>query len=66
MNKSKNKLKAERVLKGIKQVDMAQQLGFTPQYLSRIESGKVDIKLSTLKKIANILEVSISDLLEEK
>lgn len=61
-----HKLKAERVLKGIKQMDMAQKLGITPQYLSRIESGKVDIKLSTLKKIANILEVPVSDLIEEK
>lgn len=66
MHKSKNKLKAERVLKGIKQMDMAHKLGITPQYLSRIESGKVDIKLSTLKKIANILEVPVSDLIEEK
>lgn len=47
-------------------MDMAQKLGITPQYLSRIESGKVDIKLSTLKKIANILEVPVSDLIEEK
>lgn len=61
-----HKLKSERVLKGIKQMDMAQKLGITPQYLSRIESGKVDIKLSTLKKIANILEVPVSDLIEEK
>lgn len=60
-----NKLKSVRVLKGVKQMEMAQKLGITPQYLSRIESGKVDIKLSTLKKIADILEVSISELVEE-
>lgn len=59
-----NKLKSVRVLKGIKQKDMAVKLGVSPQYLSRLESGRIDLKLSTLKQIAKILEVSIGDLID--
>lgn len=58
-----NKLKSIRVLKGLKTKDMAFALGITPQYLSRIESGKVDIKVSMLLKIADILEINPSELL---
>lgn len=58
-----NKLKSIRVLRGIKLKDMASKLEITPQYLSRIESGRVDIKVSMLLKIANILDVEPNELL---
>lgn len=58
------KIKSIRVLKDVKQKDMAQKLGVSPQYLSRLESGRIDLKLSTLKRIAEILEVSISELVD--
>lgn len=58
-----NKLKSIRVLRGIKLKDMASKLEITPQYLSRIESGRVDIKVSMLLKIANILDVDPNELL---
>lgn len=61
-----NKLKSLRVLKGLKLKDMANELEITPQYLSRIESGRVDIKVSMLLKIANILEVGPNELLLEE
>lgn len=61
---SENKLKSIRVLKGITQKQLASTLNITPQYLSRIEAGKVDIKVSMLKQIAKALEVSIFELLE--
>lgn len=59
-----NKLKSIRVLKGVKQKEMALKLGISPQYLSRLESGRIDLKLSTLKQIALILGVSISELID--
>lgn len=59
-----NKLKSVRVLKGIKQSDMAEMLGITQTYLSRLESGRVDIKLSMLLKRAYILGVSVGELIE--
>lgn len=58
-----NKLKSIRVLRGIKLKDMASKLEITPQYLSRIESGRVDIKVSMLLKIADILNVNPNELL---
>lgn len=61
-----NKLKSIRVLRGIKLKDMASKLEITPQYLSRIESGRVDIKVSMLLKIANILDVDPNELLFRK
>lgn len=60
-----NKLKSVRVLKGIKQGEMAEVLGISQQYLSKLESGRVDIKLSMLLKIASILEVPVTELIEE-
>lgn len=63
---NKNKIKSMRVLKEIKQKDMANLLGISPQYLSRLESGRVDLKLSTLKQIAKALDVDLKDLLEEE
>ncbi|WP_338659669.1 helix-turn-helix transcriptional regulator [Paraclostridium sordellii] len=60
-----NKIKSIRVLKGIKQKEMAEILGITPQYLSRLEKKEADLKISTLKQIAKVLDVGIKDLLEE-
>ena len=62
---AENKLKSIRVLKGITQKGLAKTLNITPQYLSKIESGKIDIKLSMLKEIAKALDVSIFDLIED-
>lgn len=50
-------------LKSIRLKDMASKLEITPQYLSRIEGGKVDIKVSMLLKISDILEINPNDLL---
>ncbi|MEG2415915.1 MAG: helix-turn-helix transcriptional regulator [Romboutsia sp.] len=60
----KNKIKSMRILIGIKQKDMAKKLGVSPQYLSRLESGKIDLKISTLKQIADILGISVSKLID--
>lgn len=60
----KNNIKLKRVSKSIKQKDMAKTLGITQQYLSKLESGNVDLKMSTLKQIADILDVSVGDLIE--
>lgn len=65
-NLERNKLKSMRVLKGIMLKDMASELEITPQYLSKIESGKVDIKVKMLLKMADILDVEASELLFTK
>lgn len=60
----KNNIKLKRIAKRIKQKDMAKTLGITQQYLSKLESGNVDLKISTLKQIADVLDVSVGDLIE--
>ena len=59
-----NKLKSVIALKGMKNKELAEKLGVSPQYLSRLLSGKIDLRLSTVKQIAEILEVSITDIVE--
>lgn len=56
------KLKAERVNKGIKQKDLAKQLGVTPQYLNSIENGRTEPRRDLMQKISNLLEISIQEL----
>lgn len=57
------KIKNIRELRNFTQEYMAQQLGMTQAGYSRIESGKTDVSLSQLNKIAEVLEVSLEDLL---
>lgn len=57
-----SKLKSIRVLKCIKQNDFAKMLGITPQYLSKLESGKVDLKRSFMVKASTILSTPVQEL----
>ncbi len=49
-----------RSAKGLSQQNMADELGYTQKHYSNIENGNVDISVTTLVQIANILEVSPS------
>ena len=51
-----------RKLKSMTQEKLADEVGITPQYLSRIENGGVS--LSTLMKIAEKLGITMSELME--
>lgn len=64
MNLGKN-IKKERVLRDIKQQDLAREIKITPQYLRKIEKGEVDIKLSLIRKIAKALDITVNELIEE-
>lgn len=48
------------------QEELAEKVGITPQYLSRIENGgySKNVSLSTLMKIAGVLDVTMSQLME--
>lgn len=50
-------LKVIRTASGIKQKDIAVELGVTPNYISLIEAGKREPSISFLKKFARILKV---------
>lgn len=61
------KLKLARIEKKLTQKQLAHILNMSPATINKIELGKreiKDLKLGTVLKIANILEVSISDLIE--
>jgi transcriptional regulator with XRE-family HTH domain len=51
-----------RELKGIKQEQLANQLGITKAALSNIENDKVDISLHRIEDIAHCLELDVMQL----
>jgi transcriptional regulator with XRE-family HTH domain len=53
-----------RDLKGISQQDLAAKCNFEKSNMSRLEAGRVNPTLSTLEKVANALEVSLSELFD--
>lgn len=59
-------LKSQRVSKGIKQKDLAEQLGITPQYLNSIENGKTEPRRDLMIRISEILKVSVQKLFFEE
>jgi transcriptional regulator with XRE-family HTH domain len=56
-----------RKIKGLTQERLADDVGISPQYLSRIENGSYpkSVSLSTLMRIAQKLEVPMSKLMED-
>lgn len=64
MNISKN-VKRYAAGRGIALKDLAEKIGMTPSALSRIINGEGNATLATLKRIADPLGVSLSDLLRE-
>ena len=49
---------------GITGVDLAEKIGVSKQYISQILSGKQDLRVATLEKIAAALNVHPGSLLE--
>lgn len=56
------RIKEIRESKGIRQVKLAELINMEPSNLSKLENGNQFPKEENLEKIANILDVSISDL----
>lgn len=50
-------LRDARTHKGLSQRDLSQKAGITQAHLSRIESGAVDLKLSTFLELARLLDL---------
>lgn len=55
-----------RKIRNLTQEELAEKVGITPQYLSRIENGgySKNVSLSTLMKIAGVLDVTMSQLMK--
>ena len=58
------RLKELRNKKGWSQASLATKLGVTREYLARLEGGQHDPPLSTVERLAQILCVKISRLME--
>ena len=54
-----NNIRKWRILKGIKQELLADELEISKAAISKIETGKTDIPLSRLSQIASVLNIKI-------
>jgi predicted transcriptional regulator len=52
-------LRAKRESLGIRQAELARRAGISQSMVARIEAGNVDPRVSTLKKIVNVLNASV-------
>jgi transcriptional regulator with XRE-family HTH domain len=59
-------LRAIRTRKEISQEALAKLAGMSQTFLSKVENGKSDPSLTTLKRLAGALGVSVSDLVEDE
>lgn len=59
-----NHLKLLRIEKGMTQEDLAEKAEFSRSYFTEIETGKRNISLINLNKLARALEVSLSELMD--
>ena len=60
------RIQATRMENKISQKEMADFLGISLNYISRLENGKTKIELKTFIKICDFLNISIYDVLNEK
>ena len=58
------RLKRERMRKGWSQAALAVRLGVTREYVARLEAGRHDPPLSTVERLAKILGVKVSALVD--
>ena len=50
---------------GLSQLDMVRYYDFSLSHYQRLERGAVDPRLSTLERVAEALETTVSDLLDD-
>ncbi len=56
-----NRIKQRRIELGMTQQELANRIGITTKWLSKLENGKVDPKLSLAYRISHHLECRIDD-----
>jgi transcriptional regulator with XRE-family HTH domain len=62
----KAKIKILREQLGYSQEDVSKLIGMSPSGFAKIEAGKNDITVTRLVQIANVLEISLTDLLDNQ
>lgn len=58
-----SRIREERKRRGLSQLELSTAAKLSGTYVSEIERGERDVKLSTIEKIANVLDVSPNSLL---
>lgn len=58
------RIRAKRELRGLNLHELARLSGISPSALSLIETGKRDLRITSLYKVADALKVRVSDLVE--
>lgn len=61
-----NKLRAMRLLKNMTQQELAESSGISRTSVSLIETGAIEPKIITVKKLAHALDINWKSLLDEK
>ena len=59
-------IRVERTIKRLTQAQLAEMIDVHEKYIGKIETGKQNITLKTLNKIAQALNIDIIRLLEDK
>ncbi len=59
-------IRVERTIKRFTQAQLAEMIDVHEKYIGKIETGKQNITLKTLNKIAQALNIDITRLLEDK
>ena len=59
-------IRVERTIKRLTQAQLAEMFDVHEKYIGKIETGKQNITLKTLNKIAQALNIDITRLLEDK
>lgn len=57
------RIRDARTKMGIQQAELAYRAGLTTSHMSHIETGRTKLALPTIVKIANVLSVSVDELL---
>lgn len=60
------KIRQLRVLRGLSQDNLADEIPMSPGNFGKIERGEIDVNTSVLTKIAKILKVSPAEFFEDK
>jgi transcriptional regulator with XRE-family HTH domain len=60
------RLKQLRAKRKLTQLKLAKKTGLTLAYIGRLETGYYDPKLSSLRRLAKVLGVTITELVEYK
>jgi transcriptional regulator with XRE-family HTH domain len=61
-NRLSKRLKQLRAKRGLTQAVLAQRAGVTLSYIGRLEIGRHDPQLSTLRKLAKALKITVAEL----